>query len=177
MEAIQYLRRGLFDFVSLVNNDFAIESSTETWDESLRKCQFYYEKSYDNGTLPGAVTTLQGSLDKLMTTTLSTAAGACYPAPFQWEYSTIKRGAPTTTIYNPILGTAGSVRVETYRNGVANNTADVTVATYWTLAGNGTKGIDYNVSGAGAIVTATAAADNLSCIIRLQYAADARLGV
>lgn len=42
----------LFNRVSLVPNDFAIDASTETFDESLRKCQAYYEKSYDPFTLP-----------------------------------------------------------------------------------------------------------------------------
>ena len=142
-----------------------MDASPETWDQTLRKCQFYYEKSYDNGTLPGAVTTLVGSLDKLMTSTLATASGECYPAPFQWEYSSVKRAIPTTTIYNPITGTASSVHVESYRNGAVNNTADVVVSTRWTLAGSGIKSIDYTVSGAGTIVTASAGADNLSCII------------
>jgi len=37
----------LFDSVSLVHNDFAIEAEPETEDQSIAKCQFYFEHSYD----------------------------------------------------------------------------------------------------------------------------------
>ncbi|HWY33393.1 MAG TPA: hypothetical protein VNX68_02025, partial [Nitrosopumilaceae archaeon] len=51
----------IFDRVSLVPNDFAIDASVETFDSSLRKCQAYYEKSYDVSVFPGATTYIGAS--------------------------------------------------------------------------------------------------------------------
>ncbi len=165
----------LFHSVSLVNNDVAIESSSETWDESLRKCQYYYEKSYENATLPGAVTAT-GAITSLMASSLNQDAGKLFPAPFGWSYSTVKRSVPTTTIYNSSTGTAASVHSEIYNSGSLNAQADNTVATFWTLAANSSKSINYVVTGSGELVTGISAT-NSSGIIRYHYTADSRLGI
>lgn len=165
----------VIDKISLVNNDFAIDTQPQTFDDVMRQCQFYYEKSYDYLTLGGAITNV-GSLVRPMISTLNTFAGECYPAAFEWEYSTIKRAIPTTIVYNSSTGTAATVHVETYLSGVANNTADVALAARWTLTGSGTKAIGYVPSAAGDLVAATAPGFNLSCNIRYHYTANALLG-
>lgn len=165
----------LFDRVSLVNNSFAIDADPETFDDTLSKCQFYYEKSYESSVLPGTITAT-GAIMSLMVTSLNTGAGECYPAPFAWSYNTVKRAAPTTTIYDSATGTAANVHVEAYTGGSITAQSDVPVATFWTVAANSTKSTSYVVTGAGAIVVG-ASAVNSSCIIRYQYVADARLGI
>lgn len=165
----------LFDEVSLVHSDFAVKASAETWDETQRKCQYYYESSYEYGVLPGTVTAT-GALVSLMVTSLNTGAGECYPAPFGFSYNTFKRAVPSVTLYNSATGTAGNVRSEAYTGGGLTAIANDTLATFWTVAANSTKNTNYVVTGAGAIVVG-ASAVNSSCIIRYHYVADARLGI
>ncbi len=163
----------LINTVSLVHNDFAIEASTETWDESLRKCQYYYEKSYDNPVLPGTNSTL-GTLGESMIVTQST--GVCYAGTWGFEYNTVKRAIPAATIYS-YDGTVANVFAQTFKDGVASTSANKVIASFWTQNTISTKALTYipNVT-AGALVTSSAA-DNLSCQIIFQYTLDSRLGV
>jgi len=162
----------IFNSISLVHNDFAIESSVETWDESLRKCQFYYEKSYDNATLPGT-STVTGDLDRVMGSSITT--GNAYAAPFQFEYNSVKRAIPTTTFYSTV-GTINRVSAQLWTAGVGSLLVDTLVSTFWVLAESGTKSIGYLPISAAAIAT-SAPNDNVSSVIRFQFVADARLGI
>lgn len=164
----------LFDRISLVNNDFAIDASPETWDQTLAKCQYYYEKSYESATLP-ATSTVVGCIDKHQTVTQGT--GDCYAACWQFSYNTVKRAVPTTTIYSTV-GTSANISVQTFRNGVASALSDKVIASFWNAGGVSTKSVEYLASvGTPGTLTTAVAADNLNCVIRFQYAADARLGV
>lgn len=98
-----------FEKVTLVQNDFAVDCS-ETWDESLRKCQFYYQKTFDVGVVPeNASGTLIGALSYFVSTTGVGAAGAVwsYPSIIR-ETSDVARGTPLITAYNPINTGAGN---------------------------------------------------------------------
>lgn len=161
----------IFSSVSLVHNDFAIESSVETWDQSLRKCQYYYEKSYDNGTLPGT-STIVGDLNRTMGVSITTGNG--YAAPFEFEYNSVKRAIPTTTFYSTI-GTINRVSAQIFAAAVGSVLVDQPLASFWTIAGSGTKSIEYLPNSNTAIATAVAN-DDMACVIRFQYVADARLG-
>lgn len=165
----------LFQEVSLAHSDFAVKAAPETFDETLRKCQYYYEKSYESSVLPGTVTAT-GALTNLMASSLNQDSGKAFPAPFWWAYNSVKRAVPTTLIYNSLTGTVGSVHSEAYTAGSITTQAENTVATFWTLAANSTKSISYVVTGAGELVTG-ASATNSSCIIRYHFTADARLGI
>lgn len=165
----------VIDKISLVNNDFAIDTQPQTFDDVMRQCQFYYEKSYDYLVLPGTASAL-GALTRLMTSTLATATGQIYAAPFEIEFNTVKRVAPTTLLYNGSNGVVNTIHAESYRNGALNNAADVVIG-FWTPDFIGTKSISYATLAVGApIVTATSGADNLSGIIRFQYSLNALLG-
>ena len=41
--------------ISFIPNDFALDATPQTYDEVLRECQYYYEKSYISGVYPGAI--------------------------------------------------------------------------------------------------------------------------
>jgi hypothetical protein len=163
----------LFNEVSLVHSDFAVKADPETYDQTLRKCQYYYETSYDYGYLPGTSTVL-GYISRNMTVTQGT--GACYAAAWQIQYNTVKRAIPTTTIYS-YDGTVNDVYVQTYVNGSISTSANKVVASFWNVGGSSTKAKTYipSVSSPGALVT-VASADNLACSIVCQFTADARLG-
>lgn len=163
----------VIDKISLVNNDFAIDTQPQTFDDVLRQCQFYYEKSYDTGTLLGA-STLVGVLNKYQVAAVSD--GRCYGAPWEFQFNTVKRAIPVTTFFSSV-GTINNVSFQIYRDGTPQAITDQIVASFWTAGGLSTKSVEYLPKTLGAIATAVSGgADNLSCSIRFHYSANALLG-
>lgn len=163
----------VIDKISLVNNDFAIDTQPQTFDDVLRQCQFYYEKSYDNAVLP-ATSTLVGVINKYQVAAVDD--GRCYGAPWEFQFNTVKRAIPTTTIVSAV-GTINNVSFQIFRNGTPQALADKIIASFWTAGGLSTKSVEYLPNALGAIATAVGAgADNLSASIRFHYAASALLG-
>lgn len=166
----------VIDKISLVNNEFAIDTQPQTFDEVLRECQFYYEKSYENGVIQGT-STIVGALNKYQTAIFSdpTDAGSCYGAPFQFSFNTTKRAVPVTTFWSTV-GTINNVSVQTYRDGVPSALSDKVLASFWTVSGSSTKSVEYLPNNIAALTSAVPAS-NLSCSIRFHYAAQAILGL
>jgi hypothetical protein len=170
----------IFDSVSLVNNDFAIASPPETWDESLRKCQYYYEKSYNNAILPGDIS-ISNQLVRPMVASRNTGNG--FAAAFGFEFNSIKRALPTIQLYNPYSGTANNVRsLITRYLPAASALGDPNVIApaanpFWLAPIIDTKAANYaTTTPLVTFVLAVAAADNIHCEILFHYTADARLG-
>lgn len=172
-----------FDRVSLVPNDFAIDASPETWDESLRKCQYYYEKSYQQSVLPGTFPAAEGSL--LARTVLSpTFPAQFHPFSFGAPYA-YKCRVPTLLLYSPVTGASSVVSAQLLRNGgfaaIAGgsnpNPSDLP------MVGNYTINVSQNGFFAVSAITTTnyieaavATSGDEGCFF-YQYTADARLGV
>lgn len=161
----------VIDKISLVNNDFAIDSQPQTFDDVLRQCQFYYEKSYDVTTLPGT-STLVGIFNIPQIATQN--SGECYAGPWQFEFNTIKRAIPNTTILSAV-GTNNNVSVQTYRDGFNSSLVDKVVATFWTAGGLSTKSVEY-LPISDVAIGSVSSADALACSIRFHYSAEALLG-
>lgn len=178
----------IFNEISLVQNDFAILSNPETYDEVLRKCQFYYEKSYEPGVLPGANTGInQKSAPQFVVYDGSTYSNL-YQKTFQLDFVQTKRAAPTVTLYDP-AGDSGKVEVallesgvtETAYGGSANaNPFNQSVSGEWTPAiyldraiytCANTTSSQITTGGAG-----SAAAQGDEGIIYYHYVANSRLG-
>ena len=173
----------IFNDVSLVRNDFALSSNPKTWDQVLRECQFYYEKSYDQGVLPGTATAYLSML--------GLSQPAVYNGANQWDvfagnmsfqYKTIKRALPGVSILNPVTGANNNVRVEVYAAGVlgANAAVDIAFSTSWASTHVGNQGIINQGDNAAAIVQtsggAHAATAYVFAICYFNHTADARLG-
>lgn len=98
---------GIIDIqdVQVNTGSVALPYVTRSFDDELRLCQRYYEKSYNVGTAPGSV----NALGFHITTTVATTIGAglrwilgSYP-----RFKVRKRIAPTITLYT-VEGVAGS---------------------------------------------------------------------
>lgn len=97
--------------VSLVQNDVALIAPPLTYDETLRRCQFYYEKSYQDGVLPGTVTQL-GEIGFPAVIIAEGTQRITGRGPFTLNYITTKRSiAPTITLYAPSSATAGQFAI------------------------------------------------------------------
>lgn len=127
--------------VSLVNNDFAISTNAKTFDQTLRECQYYYEKSYPVGTLPGTATSYIGQ--KSQSALVVTAAGSAstmYLQSYYFDLNQTKRIPPTSNtlnFYSPVTGTIGTVCASVYHSGTIGSNAgvplDVAIAGQWNL--------------------------------------------
>lgn len=102
----------VFNDISLVPNEFAIESNPLSFDETLSRCQFYYQKSFVMGVLPA-----DGLFDTRgisMTTQTSTTAGSLGPVV---RFPVYMRSIPTVTLYNPTNTANGQI----YNNGIGSS--------------------------------------------------------
>ena len=144
----------LFNRVSLVPNDFAIDASTETFDETLRKCQFYYEKSYNIDVIPGVapLPVTDSGFDSFQTLANTTALRG-----INSRFKVNKRASPIMIWYSPTTG-------------ASNNVANLT------------SGMDASISSTSATGTSSTGFPNagssqgIANIITAQWAANARLG-
>ncbi len=95
-----------FKSASLVPNAFAIDCNPLSFDETLRRCQYYYESSYPLGVLPGASSTAGAKTAQMNT---YTNAGSIFliNTGFETDF-TLKRAVPTMTYYST-GGSSGNV--------------------------------------------------------------------
>lgn len=155
--------------VSLVQNDVAIKTNSLSYDETLRRCQFYYEKSYRNGVLPGAVTYI-GSISGVA----FSDATASFFEPFNFYYKSTKRTIPIITFYDVIDGTINQFRIIGSGSNVIVGTAAVPQADAVFIP-TSTAGIDnaqYILRDTAVAYPGIAAA---FAFTNIQYTLDARL--
>ena len=174
----------LFDRVSLVHSDFAVDAAPETWDESLRKCQFYYEKSYDTATLPAALT-YSGSLQFDQICYYNGSIYIASTKPFYFNFKNVKRtSSPTMTFYNPENGGSNQFETYIYVQGplavTAQNPQANAFSTYYTIVTTTANGLSADIPSSVPILAQTAALGSVprfSAQNYFHYTADARLGI
>lgn len=93
-----------FDDISLIPNEFAMPTQSETFDDTLRRCQYYFEKSYNISTLPGTATNTIG-----VSNTLTSDAVQTEMTGMDRAFKVTKRKTPLTTWYNPNSGASGTL--------------------------------------------------------------------
>lgn len=169
-----------FDWVGLMAGDIATRPAPKSFQDTLRECEFYYEKSYANGSYAGDMTSIN-SLNRALITEVPhggppTVSGAMGTA-FDIEYKTIKRDIPNVYLYSDVTGTVDVVRAWN-RSSTSTNT-DVTVATYFATQTIGTKCVSYSptTDTAFASVQTTQTYVPGQAWISFQYVLDARFGV
>lgn len=131
--------------ISLVRNDVALPTQPETFDETLRKCQYYYEKSYDNSILPGSASYDGVIFSEQFTRYVGAGTGTVtlIARAFGVEFNTLKsKIAPTINIYSP-SGTVNRVQGNIFTAGASAGAAgDIDIAD-WVLFTTGQKSFSY----------------------------------
>ena len=167
--------------ISLIPSDIPSRPAPQSFDEVLRKCQYYYEKSYDNGIYAGAVST-NGPVICYQWPVVLNASTNCYPRFLTARYEVKKRISVTPSIYSPD-STAASVFIAIY---YANNLlvgGDAAISGNWTLIDSGQTGfsfqpVDRSVSVASGAGPGGAPNANYSeAVAAFHFIADARLGI
>jgi hypothetical protein len=166
----------VFYSISLVENDFAIQASTETFDESLRKCQFYYESSYEPFTLPGTVTGDGNRTANILAGDNGGTNVAARPGNFEFLYKSVKRTLPVITIYAP-NGSSNQVLVTLWNGGSIISTGNATFSADWTLNNQSTFNVNYRVASFTALLNPAGTATMPQASIFYQYTLDSRMGI
>ena len=169
----------LFDRVSLVLNDFAIDANPETFDESLRKCQYYYEKSYVLGTLPGTAAQTSGLQNYSLPVGNDATTTTAYLKRIFLKYKQIKcMSTPTITLY-AYDGTISSFSVG-MNNNIGAGILGITtvVGTQLTLESISNDCANYSPNGTSAAYfnDGGASVKFYEGIIQFHYTINSRLG-
>jgi len=168
--------------ISLVPGDLPCRPAPQSIDEVLRECRFYYEKSYSQGTYPGATNTNNAYYATLPT---HYTTGAAVPGVIELLYAEEKRTtSPTITFYNPNSGASDSVQVHAFcRSTGAGNTdaqAAVSFSGNWVLRARGRTRASYDPDAALSSLASPAVAGTLNAAaagVNYHVTIDARLGV
>lgn len=169
----------IYDKISLVPNEFGVETNPLTFNQTLSNCEFYYEKSYSPGTLPGTAGPGDGHLLLYQLGAPGVGANAAgFASGFGWIFRTVKRiRNPAITFYSTNSGTAGNVYGVVVNAGTGLTSADAAVATYWTQNGDGATGVTYAPASGIPFVQSASPSSTPTAFIEFQYTIDARLGV
>lgn len=176
--------------ISCVPGDLPYRPPVKSFQHTLRECQFYWEKSYDNSTVAGTATP-GGSISKEQLLEAINTGGNNYdilvsPRMFTIRFNNLKRQLPTMTLYSALSGSPDNVRVRVYREGGIINEADVILSINWTLVHQGQKEVSFypinqslfitNINTTSSFVPSLATLTFESFII-FHYVADARIGI
>jgi len=164
------------DSINLVPGDLCYRPLPETKAEVLKRCQYYYERSYEVGTNSGTATNVnQYTYPGNSLHSSATGDTIFFTQAFQLEFTTVKRTEPMMAFINPTLTTVNTIRGSVFNNTTETLSANYTFSSAFTLYSNGTKRLMYN---AQPDTIGTAAGKlRYSPLIRFHYIADARLGI
>jgi hypothetical protein len=176
----------LFDRISSIPNEFALDTNPQTFDQVLRECQYFYEKSFPNNFVPGPTTpTYLGAIITQMQGVKDAANDKVYARSFSLEYKTEKRSSnPALFLFSPATGNGGFVRSAIIINSVFFDGLEINVNSagggIWLVSQNSSKGCEFTTFlGAFNMVGPHGTSAELypEGLIRYQYASDARLGI
>ena len=171
--------------ISLTPSTIPSRPAPESVNEVLRKCQYYYETSYDSGLFAGAVSN-NGAIICAQIAAISgnlvPNSSQVYSRYFFARYQTQKRVPVAPTIY-ALDGTIANVLVNGFYGPTLVINANIVIAGSWTLANSGDTGfafqpVDRTVSigqgpGLGMFLNTFAEEG----IVLFHFVADARLGI
>lgn len=172
---------------SLVVNDFAIASSVLSWDETLRRCQYYCESSYNFGNIPGDVVNyyMTDLVLSAFTGTFPNIVVHGYASSFSGNYREKKRSVPSLVMYSPDSATQNRIQyVIKATSGGPGITPGVgtTSTTNWTVSSS-TNGFILNAFqtlleiGNASGGTQLSNDARISAVVNYNFLANSRLGV
>lgn len=169
--------RILFERISLVPNDFAIDSSILTFDEVFRQCQFYFESSKNTYLLP-TDSSAAGSLVANCHAAQSGLNIALFPRSFDLRYKQNKRSGSVTLNVYTAGGALGNCDIKIRDGGAQIAASTISFTTGWNAQEGGNSGTKFVTVAPSNIFTFGGTVTNTTDgFISFHYTADARLGV
>lgn len=172
--------------ISLIPSAIPARPAPESFDTVLRKCQYYYETSYDRGVSVGSVSPngaviceqyyLAGSTNPIL------LSSKCYSRYLTARYVTEKRIPITPSIYSP-TGIFGNVLINCVYSGSLNINTEAPISGNWILSNNGNKAFAFSPVNSAvevAVGPGTGGFVNVQDgegVAKFHYVADARFGI
>lgn len=169
----------VFQKASLVQNSFAIDVNSLTYDETLRRCQSHYETSF----LPGqvATSTIVNAVYAPMNAYFNVGAStmSCVPNGFGLQYKSVKAIVPNLSFYSGASSTVGNILAFLNASSGNGQNEQPLASFFTTFGGNGTYGFSYRGTGLSTMVSPPSGISSSqagSAGILYHYVANARLG-
>jgi hypothetical protein len=166
--------------ISLIPSDIPSRPAPETFDEVIRKCQYYYEKSYKLS-FPAGTISLNGAIVCEQQPATAGVFYRAFPRFLIIRYETRKRITVTPSFYSPVTGTLGNVYLLVYQDSTTVISSDAAISGNWILDDQGETGVTMEPVSRGTQVTASVAGspdtNGSEAIALFHYVADARLGI
>lgn len=165
--------------ISLLPNALPARPAPQTFDDVLKECEYYYEKSYELGTALGAMTATNAVTLYAKGDTDNSQADV-FPPWLAFRYKRVKRITNANIKFYSIGGTADNVSQEAYTfpTTVLLATADLTITGNYVKNHVGTDAALYTNDPAGTAIFHSAVDNNrIIGYVRFHYTIDARLGV
>ena len=165
--------------ISVIPSDIPSRPAPESLTESLTKCKYYYESSYDLGTYPGAIIGDGAIVCSQFNNTTSNLI-AIYPRFLTARYSVEKRLGVTPSIFS-LDGTAASVIIAGYNGSREIGDVDAAISGNWTLIDSGQTGFSFQPVDRSVTVANLAGSGfnpiYSEAVAAFHFVADARLGI
>lgn len=164
--------------VSLVPGNIPTKPATQTPDDVLRECQYFYEKSYDSAIKPGTASSLANTRVSQQLLSFDGGGNAKLNAGIIAEsFNSVKiTPNPQMAFYSPITGTAANARAEIYNGGTVLGAGADVATTNWTGVGTSSKNYSF-VPANGNDLYAPMLGTGTIAFIYYHYTCDARLGL
>lgn len=162
--------------ISVVPGKIPTIPATQTLDQVLKECEFYYEKSYSTSSAAGAIDG-QNSLISAQNAAIVTTQVGLYATGFNISFKNSKITTPAVNLFSPSTGAGTAVSGLVYTSNVLRNSGDLDLSN-WTQTAIGTKNVYYVPANSTYLLGASAVSTtNPQAFINYQYVADARLGL
>ena len=168
--------------ISLIPSAIPSRPAPQSFDEVVRRCQYYYEKSYDLNTYAGTSSVTIGAIASQLQPGNSIGDWGIFPLTFSIRYEVIKRLDVTPILFAPDSGTSGDVFIEGFQGSTVKLSLDVVVSGNWTANNVGQMGCNFVPVDRSVVLARTGSGPTPSfpgaeAIVLFHYVADARLGI
>lgn len=162
--------------VGLCAGDIPSRPAPQTFDEVLRQCQYFYEKSYNPDTVPGTATA-NSALSYSQVGEASGVSTFFHPTSFTIFYKSTKRVTPTITFYAQFTGSAGNLSAQVCSTNYTSRTiANYSISNYDARSlGVNNAWFEAKANAATGPSCGGTAGPNVG-YVTFHYVADARLG-
>lgn len=164
--------------ISCVPGQIPTRPAPQTYDEVLRECEHYYEKSFPTSVVPA----LTSSWPNALIFQMPTSGSSIQSTYFSFNFHEIKRKVPALAIYSAHTGTINTVAAITTIGTINSFINDASIlpgatpiwntTTFDSTSSLGTKGVVFNP-----VVQSFASSSSNRGAIAFNYIADARLGI
>lgn len=165
----------IINSVSVTPGDIPTRPALKTFDQVLRECQYYYEKSYAPSLPPGTITPA-GDIIHNVPLLFNTGSDGVYAKTFSLVFKTVKRVVPTMTFYAPTSAAPGQFFVYVGQAGGPTNPTLAAFATFWVVGNQSFQSIVIIGISLTAITSIAYQPANQG-YYEFHYVADARLGI